>query len=79
MAKHYDWFILFASGRFTTSPALKIVICTGLFPCRHFGVGAQPIRHKPKLGSRNFPVADTVKQMVEKARRQILPANPRHI
>jgi hypothetical protein len=71
LQKRFDEFAFAANGQ-----AGKLI---EPFALRHFGVGAQPIRHESKLGGGNVSVADAVKQMVEEARRQILSANPRHI
>jgi DeoR/GlpR family transcriptional regulator of sugar metabolism len=48
------------------------------FSLRHFRLGAEPIRQKPKLIGGNFPAADAVEQMIKQAGRKIVPANSRH-
>jgi hypothetical protein len=45
---------------------------------RHFGFGAEPIRHQPKLISGNVAAADAVKQMIEEVGRKIVAPNLRH-
>ena len=45
---------------------------------RHFGFGAEPIRHQPKLIGGNVAAADAVKQMIEEVWRKIVAPNLRH-
>jgi hypothetical protein len=45
---------------------------------RHFGFGAEPIRHQPKLIGGNVAAADAVKQMIEEVWRQIVAPDSRH-
>jgi hypothetical protein len=45
---------------------------------RHFGFGAEPIRHQPKLIGGNVAAADAVKQMIEEVWRKIVAPNSWH-
>jgi hypothetical protein len=45
---------------------------------RHFGFGAEPIRHQPKLIGGNVAAADAVKQMIKEVWRKIVSPNLRH-
>jgi hypothetical protein len=45
---------------------------------RHFGFGAEPIRHQPKLIGGDVAAADAVKQMIEEMWRKVVAPNLRH-
>jgi hypothetical protein len=70
LQKGFDEFAVTANGK------------TGKFlepwTVRHFGFGAEPICHQPKLIGGNVAAADAVKQMIEEVWRKIVAPDLRH-
>ena len=48
------------------------------FACWHIGFPVEPYRQQFRLPGIDFPLLDTVKQMLEERRGQIVPADFRH-
>ena len=70
LQKGFDEFAFAANGQ-----AGKFLVPWAV---RHFGFGAEPIRHQPKLIGGNVAAADAVKQMIEEVWRKIVAPNLRH-